>query len=190
MKKYFLFALIVPAITFAGAPSERAQEGKELIKSFATELKTSLKGAVKKGGFSKGVDVCSVRAPEIARLNSDENWTVSRTSLKPRNSNNRPTTTEQKVLLDFEAQLKSGTPVSQLVYTNTMKENGVEEFHLMKAIPTQGLCLSCHGQNLSEDVTKILNERYPDDSATGYKEGDIRGAFSLVYRGKTGISAE
>ena len=49
----------------------------------------------------------------------------------------------------------------------------------MKAIPTQQMCLGCHGSALSAEVQKVLDERYPEDQAKGYKVGQIRGAFSL-----------
>ena len=47
----------------------------------------------------------------------------------------------------------------------------------MKAIPTDSVCLGCHGTDLSPDVSRILADLYPVDRATGYSEGDIRGAF-------------
>ncbi|MFT6919058.1 MAG: hypothetical protein ACJA2G_001693 [Cognaticolwellia sp.] len=49
----------------------------------------------------------------------------------------------------------------------------------MKAIPTGGLCLACHGSKLADDVSSKVNELYPNDQATGFKLGDIRGAFTL-----------
>lgn len=41
------------------------------------------------------------------------------------------------------------------------------------------LGLSCHGESLSTKLEKTLAEHYPNDKATGYKLGDIRGGFSL-----------
>ena len=54
------------------------------------------------------------------------------------------------------------------------------EFRFMKAIPTGAVCLKCHGTDLSPAVTAKLTELYPDDKATGFKEGDLRGAFVVV----------
>ena len=50
----------------------------------------------------------------------------------------------------------------------------------MKAIPTAAVCLKCHGTELTADVVDALNNAYPEDKATGYQEGDIRGAFVVV----------
>ena len=52
---------------------------------------------------------------------------------------------------------------------------------MMKAIPVQAVCLTCHGkeQQVTENVKKILSINYPNDEATGYTTGDLRGAFSI-----------
>jgi len=49
----------------------------------------------------------------------------------------------------------------------------------MKAIPAGGMCMNCHGQNLTSAVSSRLAELYPEDQAVGYMPGQIRGAFSL-----------
>ena len=55
-----------------------------------------------------------------------------------------------------------------------------KEFRFMKAIPPGAVCLKCHGTDLSPEVTAKMTELYPQDKATGYKEGDLRGAFVVV----------
>ena len=50
----------------------------------------------------------------------------------------------------------------------------------MKAIPTDGLCLQCHGTAIPAEVADKLAELYPHDKAVGYREGDIRGAFVVT----------
>ena len=49
----------------------------------------------------------------------------------------------------------------------------------MKAIPTQEICLQCHGENLHGEVVEQLANHYPHDQATGFAVGDIRGAFTI-----------
>ena len=50
----------------------------------------------------------------------------------------------------------------------------------MKAIPTGGLCLQCHGTAIAPKLAEKLSELYPEDKATGYSEGEIRGAFVVT----------
>lgn len=178
-------ALLLPILGWAGASSaetasDLASEGKQVIKQFAGELKSSLQAAVKEGGFTKGIEACSVDAEKIASKHSQGQWTVSRTSLKTRNPDNKPDAWEAKVLADFEQQLKAGKPATQLA---AVKKEG-NSFRMMKAIPTQGMCLSCHGESLTTDIQKALSEQYPHDRAVGYQEGQIRGAFSLLHTAK------
>ena len=40
-------------------------------------------------------------------------------------------------------------------------------------------CLACHGSKIAPEVSDKLKALYPKDQATGYKTGDIRGAFSI-----------
>ena len=169
--------LLISAPLAAEPGGELAKEGKVLMKQFAGELKTSLKSAIKQGGLVNGIEACQLKAPEIASANSQGQWQISRTSLKPRNPDNQPSAKQALILKDFEQQLAEGKPASELVYMSKADDS----FHMMKAIPTQGFCLSCHGQSLNEGVKKTLAEKYPNDKAVGYQEGQIRGAFNLVY---------
>jgi hypothetical protein len=51
----------------------------------------------------------------------------------------------------------------------------------MKALPTQELCLACHGTaaHLDKEAVVRLKELYPDDKATGYALGQVRGALTV-----------
>jgi hypothetical protein len=49
----------------------------------------------------------------------------------------------------------------------------------MKPIPTTGLCLTCHGETLADEVSNKVKVLYPHDNATGFSLGDIRAAFTL-----------
>jgi cytochrome c553 len=175
-----LAMLGLSTVSVADTRPELVKEGGQVIKAFAKELKSTLQGAVKKGGFPSGIEACSIQAENIASKHSQGQWTISRTSLKPRNSKNVPDPWEAKVLADFERQLASGAAIKDLTATTTQKG----AFRMMKAIPTQGMCLACHGKSLAKTVKQTLLEKYPHDQATGYKEGEIRGAFSLVYKEK------
>ena len=50
----------------------------------------------------------------------------------------------------------------------------------MKAIPTASLCLACHGEQLDSITRARIEKLYPRDQALGYKQGDIRGAFTIT----------
>ena len=47
---------------------------------------------------------------------------------------------------------------------------------------TGGLCLQCHGEAIAPPVAEKISALYPDDKATGFREGDIRGAFVVIRK--------
>ena len=106
--------------------------------------------------------------------------TVGRTSLKVRNSTNADDDWELAVLKQFDARKAQGEPADKLEFFEVTDHGGQKTFRYMKAIPTAALCLNCHGETLSPEVDAKLKELYPNDQARGYKEGDLRGAFTLA----------
>ncbi|WP_105172087.1 Tll0287-like domain-containing protein [Pseudoalteromonas sp. T1lg24] len=178
----------IPLIVFAGvvhANDEIAQkaqldmQAKKITNAFASELKTTLMAAVAKGGLSAGVEVCQERAPEIAKKYSNHSWQISRTSLKTRNSQNTPNIDEIAILQDFAKRLASGEPAKTVFYSNLSPQSG--EYQFMKAIPTGQVCLACHGENISDDLKGKIKAHYPKDTATGFKLGELRGAFKVYF---------
>eukprot|EP00163_Fabomonas_tropica_P025982 TRINITY_DN4609_c0_g3_i1.p3 TRINITY_DN4609_c0_g3~~TRINITY_DN4609_c0_g3_i1.p3 ORF type:complete len:192 (+),score=30.50 TRINITY_DN4609_c0_g3_i1:1144-1719(+) len=154
-------------------------DARSLVKTFASSLKQELQAAIKEGGLTNGIGVCNTVAPHIAEANSNENWTISRTSLKTRNPNNEPTDWQEMQLLAMDKQpVKDGRPVD---FWEVVENAGQSEFRYMSAIPTQKLCLGCHGKAIDDGVKAKLAELYPDDKATGFSEGDLRGAFVVTY---------
>jgi hypothetical protein len=70
--------------------------------------------------------------------------------------------------------------VTTLEYSEITQQNGNRVFRYMKAIPTDDVCLLCHGQQVPDDLSEKLDELYPNDKARGFSKGDIRGAFTVV----------
>ena len=48
-------------------------------------------------------------------------------------------------------------------------------------IIVQPLCLSCHGNVLAPEVANHIEEAYPDDQATGFEIGDLRGVYWVAF---------
>lgn len=152
------------------------EEARGIAQQFQQTLKHELQTAIKTGGLKKAVDVCSLRAPQIAEKMADETgWTIGRTSLKTRNQKNRPTVQEKAVLDEFETRKSAGEDLSKMEWW----QQQVANMRYMKAIPMKGLCLSCHGITVETSLKNHIKELYPRDTAMGFKIGEIRGAFSL-----------
>jgi len=176
-----VFLLIFSTAINAASKEQMIVESKQSIKQYASQLKARLQQGMKAGGPVNAIHVCNTAAAEISRQVSDQQgWEIARTSLKVRNSNNKPDAWETRVLHDFEQRMKKGEAIEKLDFSEITNKDGQHVFRYMKAIPTKGICLSCHGDKLSPDVAKKLHELYPEDQATGFKMGDIRGAFSIT----------
>ena len=144
------------------------------------ELQTALVTAMGEGGPQQAITVCKDIAPQIASLLSRESGAaVSRTSLRLRNPQNLPREWQEEVLRDFDAAAASDGNAAVLEYFSAADSNNGARY--MKAIPTGGLCLACHGSEIAPGVHKLLQSQYPHDRATGYASGEIRGAFSVIW---------
>ena len=176
-----VFLLIFSTAINAASKEQMILESKQSIKQYATQLKAKLQQGMKAGGPVNAIQVCNKAAEEISRQVSDQQgWKITRTSLKVRNSNNKPDVWETKVLQGFEQRMKKGEAIEKLDFSEIINKDSQHVFRYMKAIPMQGICLSCHGDKLSPDVAEKLRELYPEDQATGFKMEDIRGAFSIT----------
>ncbi len=174
------FTLFTTGPAFSGEFKTQQAEARSIIKDFAGDLKANLVSAMKEGGPVNAIKVCkTVAAPLADQSSENSGWKVARTSLKLRNQANAADDWEQKVMMDFESKRAAGAHPKKLEYSEIVTVDGKKTFRYMKAIPTGAVCLKCHGAAIKEPVKNKLAELYPDDKATGYKAGQIRGAFTL-----------
>jgi hypothetical protein len=104
--------------------------------------------------------------------------TVSRTALKVRNPGNAPRPWQRAGLESFQKRLADGTRPEALEFFETQPDGSAR---YLKAIVTAPLCTVCHGEIIAPDIQRTLKEHYPQDQATGFKAGDLRGAFSIEW---------
>nr|WP_243749633.1 DUF3365 domain-containing protein [Pseudoteredinibacter isoporae] len=137
--------------------------------------------AVKSGGLAGGIEQCKIAAPEISQYleekYSSKLISAGRTSLKIRNPQNLPDTWQKTQLQIFDQEQNKGLQPSYRY--RVIQQEGRPVLEYISPIPTQGLCLNCHGEVLNMEVTETLRDLYPEDQARGYKAGDIRGAFII-----------
>lgn len=146
-------------------------------------LQTHLKAALTQGGPLAAVEVCHAKAPSIAQdMSQQQGVDIGRTSLKLRNPANAPDAWEQQVLADFAARLTKGEPLTALEHYAVVETGGQKQFRYMKAIGVQETCLICHGEVLAPELQSKIKALYPQDQATGYKLGELRGAFTLTQK--------
>jgi len=173
-------ALASPAFADAAPTPELKAKAVELVQAYAGKLKGALSAAIEAGGPENALEVCNKQAPVIAaEISKASGWSVARTSLKPRNAASAPDAYEQKVMEGFLARIAKGEKAADLASAQVVEENGKQVFRFVKAIPTADVCLTCHGENVAPELQQKIKALYPQDQALGFKEGDMRGVFTL-----------
>lgn len=151
----------------------------QLLDKLLGDLKARLTAAMEQGGPAAAIEVCATEAqhitaavPEIAGPGVEAK--VGRASLKLRNPANKAPDWVQR-WLDAQGE-RPAEGLKAPVAVATM--DGKRIARVIRPIAIQGMCLTCHGPALMipPDVQAVLKTRYPDDQATGYALGALRGA--------------
>ncbi len=165
------------------AEGEIPAEVQERLRTAAKTLAGRLKGRLVKelgaGGPVHALGVCSEVAQDMAGEFSADGISVRRVSLKVRNAADEPDAFERAWLEHFESVHASGGELGEVFVV--ADADGARAAHYFLPIKIAGPCLNCHGkrEELAPELVAKLDELYPDDAATGYVEGDLRGAFSV-----------
>ena len=177
----FVLVFLATNQAMAADTEQLTRDSRAAVKALGSELKATLQAAVKNDGAIEAISVCNTKAPQISeRISREKGLSVARTSLKYRNQGNKPDAWEKNVLQQFEQRKTQGEAVDTLEFSELTELEGKKVFRYMKAIPTGEVCLGCHGSNMSPEISDRINSLYPDDKATGFNKGDIRGAFTII----------
>ena len=174
-------ALIAPFVTTLAHAGDDALlgEARKVATTLPPKLLAALQEEISKSGPEGAIPVCRDMAPKMAgEISQQTGWKIKRVSLKARNEARAiPDAWEKAALEDFDKRAAAGEPPAQLEKGEKINN----EYRYVKALPVQPLCLSCHGpaDQLSPAVKSALNQHYPNDRATGYSVGQIRGAISV-----------
>ena len=163
---------LVSAEPPTGKDSSPAQRAGVAAQAFSGELRATLMAAMRDGGPTAAVRVWHDEAPRIAqRVEQAHGVRLGRVGVRSRQPANRLTGWQKDVLDGWQTSPPSGPPstwsppISQQAGT----------LRWAKAIETEGPCLACHGNAISPELQNTLKELYPDDPATGFSAGSLRG---------------
>jgi len=170
---------LVPSVAVLGQPPEWVARARSAAAELASGLMPALHQAMSSGGPMAAVKVCNVEAPEIAEAVSQPDLQIGRTALRLRNPDNAPNQWERETLLDFEQRLAQGADPAGLEWWTIDERQGRMVGRWMKAITTAPLCTTCHGENIDPELAKTIARLYPEDRATGFRVGELRGAFTV-----------
>ncbi len=184
-----LLVVVAYAGQAAGPASDAADEpargqietARSLAEQFMRRLGGELTAALEEGGPAAAIEICRSAAPDVAgELSRRHGWVVGRTALRVRNPRNAPSVRERGVLMRFQQRAEAGEDLTGMEHAAIIDEGGDRILHYMKAIPTAGVCLTCHGGSVDPAVRAAIHAIYPSDAATGFEIGELRGAFTFV----------
>ena len=189
----FLGVLLLTVAGIAGAQStppstidaSLVQSTRGIAGELLGQLGQKLKAAMSTDGPVAAVSVCKESAPAIARqLSIANDAKVTRVGTRVRNQNmGVPNAWQKEALTQFEARLSQGEKATDIEYWQVADNgHGKSELRYAKAIAIQPQCLSCHGsaQDIAAPLAEKLRIEYPNDQATGYSVGQLRGAVVVT----------
>jgi hypothetical protein len=151
----------------AGSADATKAHAAARLQPFKQQLMQALKQGMQEGA-ENAIDVCRLEAPAIAAATSGDGVQIGRSSHRLRNPNNAPTEWQQSAIDHY---LASEDREPMLV------DLGDGQRGYMEPIMTAPMCLACHGSELAPGVKSTLAQMYPDDQATDFAAGDLRGIF-------------
>lgn len=168
------------------AKPEITEQIKSGLRADAQEFMQSIKSILVKemqtNGIAAAVSVCSDTAQILTNnYGMQKGIYIKRVSFKNRNENNYPDEFETKALKYFEELKSAGRLTETTEFVDLVEIDGVINVRYLKPILLQAPCLNCHGkvETIMPEVKTIINQKYPNDKATGYQTGDLRGAVSI-----------
>lgn len=166
----------------AEAQSAALQRGKAITAETFSLLSSNLQATIKTSGVSNALPFCSLAAsPLTAGMADKHGVTIRRVTHKARNPADKAGALEMVILRSFEAALATGNspnPPPPLVTNFTASTASF----FAPIVLNNELCLKCHGEpgkDITPENLAIIQRLYPQDEATGFKLGDLRGAWRI-----------
>lgn len=173
----FAIALSSPALTapVASAPVDpNLQRAQAAMADLGQSLRSALQQKIAADGAVAAVAFCHDEAPRIASdVAARHGVSVGRTSMKHRNPANAPNDWQGRALDGFAVRVAGGEDAGAVTTTS----QAADVLRVAKGIEVEAPCLMCHGpaDAIASDVAKAISARYPQDLATGFQAGDLRG---------------
>lgn len=184
-----LAVLALPVLFTGCASGPTAEEQAAMVAdarkasgALIQKLGGELKAAIAEKGPDGAISVCKERAPQIAvEMSRQFNFDVKRVSPKNRNPGGIPDAWEAQAQAGLEKRLAAGEDPKTLDTWQIVETPAGKMFRFAKALPVQPVCLTCHGDpaTMPEPVKARLATEYPQDKATGYGPGMVRGIITI-----------
>lgn len=170
------------------AAAQAVKRAEAATADLGRALREALMAQMAASGPVGAVDFCHDKAPGIAEAVAVRHGVkIGRVGVRVRNPDNAAEGWQRAALDDFARRAAKGE-APQTLQTKQYK-TGQDALHYARGIRTEPACLLCHGPAVAEPVRAAILARYPQDAATGFEEGALRGAFWVEVPMTASVSA-
>jgi hypothetical protein len=189
MKMLLYLLLISSLLTCGNTKSDQKHEsidstyitqGNAVARISFETISGELKHAMQNGGIEHALKYCNENAyPLTDSLSKANQVSIKRVSNLYRNPNNKADKIEEFMIKGFGNDLNEKKEITPRL---VLKDDSVIFY---KAILTQPLCLTCHGQpdkDLAFSTDTLIQRLYPRDKAIGYEVNQVRGLWRIGFK--------
>jgi hypothetical protein len=180
MNRLSLFSLLLASTLLTASPltqEEMIQKGSTVSTLLVQKLGGELKTQMKTSGPLGALKFCSQNAQTLTeQIAKESNTSIKRVSINNRNPINKANEQETALLNEWSNLVKSGKPLPS---HTLVKASDTTMIYYKPIVINNEACLKCHG-NVEGDLAKAISAAYPEDKATGYKMGDLRGMIVIT----------
>lgn len=181
-KKTGLLSLLLTSGLYAQEiPQDIIKTGDKVTKELAQKLSSKLQHEIKTNGIVQAAGFCNTNAlilTQEVNLHQVQGISIRRISLKERNPANVPLPDEIAALESMQKMLNE-KKLPEYIIT---QEDKSYKYYKPLVIKKEA-CLKCHGDIAQNPpLQQFMKEHYPEDKATGYKMGDLRGAMVVEIK--------
>ncbi|MCO6497862.1 MAG: DUF3365 domain-containing protein [Chitinophagaceae bacterium] len=189
----FILALLIGMASCSERSVQLTDEQKEEYLSLGNDIASQsqkallakVTQAIADSGITGAVAFCSENAiPITESLSKEFSIEIKRVSDRNRNPDNALLTdtdlTAMSLISLMMEEDNGSEPFSKHV---ALQENNYLYYY--KAIPLgMPTCLNCHGNkdtDIASETLKLIEKKYPNDKATGYQLGELRGLWKIAF---------
>jgi len=157
------------------------EQGAAATMALMAMLQSNLMAAMQEGGPSYAVEFCAGEALTLTDSVAKQfgsGFSIKRVSENHRNPVNAPDAAEVRALRHFHDALAESGALPE----DWVQKTASGELRYYRPLVIAEPCLACHGEAESLDpaVAEAIAALYPDDRATGYEIGDLRGVVRVT----------
>lgn len=157
------------------------KRGDSLVRITFDTLRNTLVRTMAEAGPRGAVGFCNVNALRLTGTYTSGDASIGRVTDRVRNPGNELSDLDKVQFEKYKEMMAKKDSLPAIVISQN------SDIHYYKPILIQTMCLNCHGvpgKEISPELLTTIDSLYPGDRAKGYKAGELRGMWHIVFNQK------